>query len=67
MTPQEMLGVAREATEQEIHAAFHRLAMHYHPDKVFHLGEEFRQVAHQKFTELKAAYDVVLERRRRQR
>ena len=43
--------------------AFHRLAVQYHPDKVYHLGEEFQAMAHVKFQELKRAYDALMERR----
>ena len=33
------------------------MSMKYHPDKVRHLGEEFRSVAEQKMKEINAAYD----------
>jgi hypothetical protein len=65
VTPYELLGIGPEATKKEIHAAFQRLALHYHPDKVYHLGEEFRDAAHEKFTELKEAYEALLRRRTR--
>jgi DnaJ like chaperone protein len=65
VSPYELLGLSPDADEREIHRAFQRLAIHYHPDKVYHLGEEFRRVAHQKFTELKDAYETLLRRRGR--
>ena len=62
VTPYELLGVQPDASQKEIQAAFQRLALHYHPDKVYHLGEEFRSTAHEKFTELKDAYETLLRR-----
>jgi DnaJ like chaperone protein len=57
--------VAADAGEREIRAAFHRLAIHYHPDKVRHLGAEFERVAVEKFVILKEAYETLLARKRR--
>jgi DnaJ like chaperone protein len=31
--------------------------MKYHPDKVSHLGDEFKQVAEEKMKEINSAYD----------
>jgi hypothetical protein len=67
VSPYEILDVPPEASEREIHLAFHRLAVQYHPDKVHHLGEEFQRHAHEKFTRLKAAYETLLARRARGR
>jgi DnaJ like chaperone protein len=63
--PWDILGVDREASAEEIRRAFHRLAVQYHPDKVHHMGEEFQVVAHEKFTELKNAYDSLMRRHSR--
>jgi DnaJ-class molecular chaperone len=63
VTPHQILGVTPGATHHEIREAFHRLALHYHPDKVTHLGEEFERVAHEKFLELKEAYERLMTRR----
>ena len=54
--PYEVLGLDRSATSEEIRAAYRRLASRYHPDKVSHLGEEFRILAEQKFKEIQRAY-----------
>ncbi len=66
VTPFEVLGLAPTATAREIRDAFHRLAIHYHPDKVHHLGEEFESMAKVKFQELKEAYEILLALRARQ-
>ncbi len=60
VTPQEILGVRPDASAGEIRDAFHRLAIHYHPDKVHHLGQEFEEVAKEKFLRLKEAYEVLM-------
>jgi DnaJ-domain-containing protein 1 len=59
ITPYEILGLSPGASADEVRKAFHRLAVRYHPDKVHHLGEEFRAMAHVKFQELKRAYDAL--------
>jgi len=64
VSPYEVLGVQPGASEVQIRDAFHRLAIHYHPDKVHHLGEEFERVAKEKFQRLKDAYEVLLAARR---
>jgi DnaJ-domain-containing protein 1 len=63
MTPHEILGVRPDASEKEIHEAFRRLAIHYHPDKVYHKGEEFEHWANIHFRRLKDAYEALLRRR----
>lgn len=55
-SPYEVLGLDRNATPEEIKTAYRRLAGQYHPDKVSHLGEEFRVLAERKFKEIQRAY-----------
>jgi len=55
--PYSVLGVAKSASPEEIKHAYHELANKYHPDKVSHLGEEFREIAHRKFKEIRRAYE----------
>lgn len=52
----EILGLANGAGFEEIKTAYRKLSMKYHPDKVGHLGEEFRKVAEEKMKELNVAY-----------
>jgi hypothetical protein len=52
----EILGVTEGAPMEEIKAAYRRLVNQYHPDKVSHLGEEFRVLAERKFKEIQKAY-----------
>lgn len=52
----ETLGLQPDATFEEIKKAYRKLSMTYHPDKVGHLGEEFRGVAEEKMKDINAAY-----------
>lgn len=54
--PYSVLGIPRGAGPREIKEAYLRLANQYHPDKVTHLGEEFRELAEIRFKEIQAAY-----------
>jgi DnaJ-class molecular chaperone len=54
-----LLGVDRFATIEEIKNAYKKLAMIYHPDR--NIGKE--EEAEAKFKEIRAAYDVLMERR----
>lgn len=54
--PYEILGVGRNASPEEIRTAYRRLVNQYHPDRVTHLGEEFRVLAEKKFKEIQQAY-----------
>jgi hypothetical protein len=50
-----MLGVTQVASADEIKRAFRREIAKYHPDKVQHLGQEFRALAASKAADLTAA------------
>ncbi|MDK9709162.1 MAG: DnaJ domain-containing protein [Desulforhopalus sp.] len=51
------LGLPKGADFEEIKKAYRKLSMQYHPDKVRHLGDEFRAVAEEKMKEINHAYD----------
>ncbi len=54
--PYATLGVPRSASRENIAAAYKARMTEYHPDKVAHLGEELRQLAHRKAVEIQQAY-----------
>ncbi|HPJ93507.1 MAG TPA: DnaJ domain-containing protein [Deltaproteobacteria bacterium] len=54
--PYTVLGISKGASEEEIRKAYTKLANQYHPDKVQHLGEEFRELAEKRFKEIQQAY-----------
>ncbi len=55
----ETLGLSTGASFDEVKSAYRKLSMKYHPDKVGHLGEEFKKVAEEKMKELNVAYEFL--------
>lgn len=53
------LGLKKGASPEEIKKAYRKLSMQYHPDKVRHLGDEFRAIAEEKMKEINAAHDYL--------
>jgi len=58
--PYRILGIERTATLEQIKHAYRLQANRYHPDKVSHLGEEFQNLAKEKFQDIQWAYDQLL-------
>ena len=54
--PHDILGVRPGASQEELKKAYRELVSKYHPDKVAHLGEEFRQLAEIRFKQIQQAY-----------
>ena len=52
-----ILGLDNGADMNDIKRAYRQLSMKYHPDKVSHLGDEFKGVAEEKMKELNGAYE----------
>lgn len=59
-----ILEITKEATVDEIKAAYRKMAKKYHPDKVIHLGEEHRKGAEDKFRQVQEAYEKLQKERR---
>ncbi len=57
--PYTVLNVDRKASRKEIREAYLGLANQYHPDKVLHLGEEFKELAENRFKEIQSAYEAL--------
>lgn len=58
-----ILEVERTATDEELKKAYRRMALKYHPDKVSHLGEEFRKTAEEKFKAVNQAWEKIKKER----
>lgn len=58
-----ILEIEPSATDDEVKKAYRRMAMKYHPDKVGHLGEEFRKSADEKFKKVNEAYEKIKKER----
>ena len=54
--PYRTLEIDRSASAEEIKQAYRELANKYHPDKLEHLGDEFRILAENRFKEIQRAY-----------
>jgi uncharacterized membrane protein YkvA (DUF1232 family) len=55
--PYAVLGVGRGASHAEIAQAYRTQMKRYHPDRVDDMGEELRNVAHEKTLEIQRAYE----------
>ena len=55
--PYTVLEIDRNASPEDIKNAYRRLAGQYHPDKVMHLGDEFKALAEKRFKEILQAYN----------
>ena len=60
-----ILGVSRSATEKEIRAAYRKIAVQYHPDKVTGLGEKIRWTASEEMRKINEAKDTLTDPIRR--
>ncbi len=58
-----ILEIESSATDDEVKKAYRRMAMKYHPDKVIHIGEEFRKSADEKFRKVNEAYEKIKKER----
>lgn len=58
----EILGVGRDATQEEVKQAYRRLAKQFHPD----MNPENRKEAEERFKELSEAYEVLADPEKRQ-
>ncbi len=58
-----VLEVDPSATDADVRAAYRRLALKHHPDKVAALGEDIRKAAEEKFQQINAAKERVFKAR----
>lgn len=63
----EVLGVAKNATTDEIKKAYKKMALQYHPDRHVNDSEAEKKAAEEKFKEAAEAYDVLSDPQKRQR
>jgi len=58
-----ILEIEPSATNDEVKKAYRKMAMKYHPDKVSHLGDDFRKTADDKFKKVNEAYEKIKKER----
>ncbi|HUX56628.1 MAG TPA: TerB family tellurite resistance protein [Bacteroidales bacterium] len=58
-----ILEIDTSASNDEVKKAYRRMAMKYHPDKVSHLGDDFRKSADEKFSKVNEAYGKIKKER----
>lgn len=59
-----VLEISPSATDDEVKAAYRRMAMKNHPDKVATLGPEVQKAAEEKFRKIQEAYETIKKERR---
>ena len=58
-----VLGVSPSASDDEVRAAYRRMAMKNHPDKVATLGPDVQKAAAEKFRQVQEAYEAIKKER----
>lgn len=60
-----ILGISKDATDDEIKKAYRKLAVQYHPDRQQGKSEDERAAAEEKFKEIAEAYEVLSDKEKR--
>jgi len=58
-----ILEIEPTASNDDLKKAYRKMAMKYHPDKVSHLGDDFRKTADEKFKKVNEAYEKIKKER----
>lgn len=58
-----MLEVSPSVSDDELKAAYRKMAIKHHPDKVASLGPEAQKAAEEKFSKIQAAYETIKKHR----
>lgn len=58
-----VLETTPEVSDEKVKAAYRKMAIKYHPDKVAHLGDDIQIAAKEKFQQLSAAYEEIKKQR----
>lgn len=63
----DILGVKKDATQEEIKKAFRKLLLKYHPDRNADKSKEEQDAANKKFQEINLAYSILSDEQKRER
>ena len=58
-----VLGISPSATDDEVKAAYRKMALKHHPDRVSTLGDDIRKAAEKKFQEINDAKERIYKAR----
>ena len=58
-----ILEIDKHVADDEVKKAYRKMAVKYHPDKVSHMGAEYKDSAKQKFQNMKDAYENIKKQR----
>ncbi|WP_372752243.1 TerB family tellurite resistance protein [Labilibaculum sp.] len=58
-----ILGLTKDASDDEVKKAYRKMAVKYHPDKVSYLGEDVQEAAKEKFQKLSEAFEKIKKER----
>ena len=58
-----VLGISPDATDDEVKAAYRKMDLKHHPDRVSTLGDDVKKAAEKKFQEINAAKDKIFKAR----
>ena len=61
--PYKVLGITKDATDDEVRKAYRRMAMKYHPDRVAGMSEEIQRNAAEQMKEINQAYEAIKQQR----
>lgn len=63
LDPYTALGIASNASDDELEQAYRRLMSEYHPDRVANAASEIREIADRRTREINQAYDQIKRQR----
>ncbi|WP_058833837.1 J domain-containing protein [Luteimonas abyssi] len=63
--PYKVLGLTRDASDEDVDRTYRKLMSQYHPDRVANAAPELREQAAQRAAEINAAYTRIRGKRRR--